>query len=162
MSHLVLGGRETGQNEDYQMSTILRNGTIAPKNSQYPSVQENTDPQSDAIINLIIPTTGTQVHRPMLSPQVQWASCHPGQQGWDHYREPRGRGLEGKASSHIDLGFFDLWLFSLRVPGIEPRALCIIYHIISNWATPQSQGFILTLNLTEYEFLASNIKSTRN
>lgn len=78
MGHLVPGGTETGQNEDYQMSTILRNGTIAPKNSQYPSVQENTDPQSDAIINLI-PTTGTQVHGPMLSPQVQWASCRPGQ-----------------------------------------------------------------------------------
>lgn len=39
---------------------------ITPKNSQCPSVQENTDPQSDAIINLI-PTTGTQVHGPMLS-----------------------------------------------------------------------------------------------
>lgn len=67
MSHLVLGGTETGQNEEYQMSTILQNGMITPKNSQYPSVQENTDPQSDAIINLI-PNTGTQAHGPMLSP----------------------------------------------------------------------------------------------
>lgn len=155
MGHLVPGGTDTGQNEDYQMSTLLRNGTIAPKNSQYPSVQENTDPQSDAIINLI-PTTGTQVHGPMLSPQVQWASCRPGQQGWDHYKGPRGRGycrggLEGEAPNRIDLGFLTCGFFSLRVPGIEPRALYIIPHHL-----PLSY----TLNLTE--FLASNIKSTRN
>lgn len=146
MGHLVLGGTETGKNEEYQISTILQNGMITPKNSQYPSVQENTDPQSDAIINLI-PTTGTQAHGPMLSPQVQWASWRPGQQGRGHHREPRGRGycrrgLGGKAPSHIGFSFFDFWLLSLRVPGIEPRALRIIPHHLQLSYTPVSGGYL--------------------
>lgn len=148
MSHLVLGGTETGQNEEYQMSTILQNGMITPKNSQYPSVQENTDPQSDAIINLI-PTTGTQAHGPMLSPQVQWASWRPGQQGRGHHREPRGRGycrrgLGAKlpvtqASAFLTCGFFHWGCLGLNLGPY------VLYHIISSWAIPQSQGVILTL-----------------
>lgn len=44
MGHLVLGEIEMRQDEDYQMSGILQNWTIASKNRQYSSVQENTEP----------------------------------------------------------------------------------------------------------------------
>lgn len=149
MGHLVPGGTETGQNEGYQMSTILRNGTIAPKNSQYPSVQEkywppkwchnqpyshhrHTGPRANAV------SSGAVSQLPSWT-----AGMGPLQRAKRTSLLPRRPGRQSTQSHRLGL----FWLVAFFLWGCLGLNLgpYVLYHIISHWATPQPQGVILTL-----------------